>query len=152
VSVLDRDALLAVLPHRPPFLMLDRVLALEPGRRILACKQVRADEPLGMDAARGVAVFPLELVIEAVGQAAMVLVTYGRPPDPARVPLFAGCDCTFFAGPVEVGRRLEVEATIEKALSVGALVAGRARVDGRLLATMTLRAGFGALPSAGRPA
>jgi 3-hydroxymyristoyl/3-hydroxydecanoyl-(acyl carrier protein) dehydratase len=140
-SSITTTEIMRVVPHRHPFLLIDRVVELEPGKRVRGFKNVSAGEALVGDTLVGPCVFPRLLVIEAVGQAALVLVTYGLELDAASVPLFVGCDYEFHSD-VESGSRLELEAEIVKVISTGAIITGKASVESRLIAEMRLTATF----------
>lgn len=132
--------ILRVVPHRPPFCMLDVVVELEPGRRVRAFKNVSRGDPLGTSAASGAAVLPSEMLIEAVGQAALLLITCSTAEQRGIVPLFVGCDADFH-DEVPAPCRLEIEAVLEKLVSRAAIVVGRVLVDARVVAEMRLSAG-----------
>jgi 3-hydroxyacyl-[acyl-carrier-protein] dehydratase len=138
---LDLADIMRFVPHRYPFAMLDRIVALEPGKRVVAHKNVSRGDPLGVNPRTGARVLPPEMLIETVGQAAMVLVLATVGLDRKIVPLFVGCEGEFHdeVGP---GCRLEVEATLEKVISNAAIVSGRATVGDRLVAELRLTAGL----------
>jgi 3-hydroxyacyl-[acyl-carrier-protein] dehydratase len=105
---------LAHLPQRYPLLMVDRVLACEPGKRILALKNVSANEPHFAGHFPGRPVMPGVLILEAMAQAAGILVfrTLASRPDPDSVYYYAGIDRARFKRPVVPGDRLEIEVLI----------------------------------------
>jgi 3-hydroxyacyl-[acyl-carrier-protein] dehydratase len=133
---MDVHEVLAHLPQRFPFLMVDRVLECEPGRRILALKNVSVNEPYFPGHFPRWPVMPGVLILEAMAQAAGILVfrTQGNRPDADSVYYYAGIDKARFKRPVVPGDRLEVE--------VGILACRRgiwkfscsARVDGAVVA------------------
>jgi 3-hydroxyacyl-[acyl-carrier-protein] dehydratase len=135
---IDSAAILRLLPHRHPFVLVDRVVELGDDY-IIAYKNVSRGDPLGIDPATRAPILPRPMVIEAVGQAALCLVAHRRPAGSEALPLFVGCDCTF-EGDVPAGCRLDLEARIEKAISRAAIVVGRASVRGRTVAEMRLSA------------
>jgi 3-hydroxyacyl-[acyl-carrier-protein] dehydratase len=102
------------LPHRYPFLLIDRVLSLEPGKRIVAIKNVTVNEPFFPGHFPHFAVMPGVLVVEAMAQAAAVLSlkSLGHKNDGKWVYYFVGIDGARFKRPVTPGDqlRLEVEA------------------------------------------
>jgi 3-hydroxyacyl-[acyl-carrier-protein] dehydratase len=105
---------LQYLPQRYPLLMIDRVLECEPGKRILALKNVTNNEPHFSGHFPGRPIMPGVLILEAMAQAAGILVfrTRGDKPDANTVYYYAGIDEARFKKPVVPGDRLEIEATI----------------------------------------
>jgi 3-hydroxyacyl-[acyl-carrier-protein] dehydratase len=102
------------LPQRFPILMIDRVLECEPGKRILALKNVSANEPYFPGHFPHRPVMPGVLILEAMAQAAGILVfrTLGTKPDDKSVYYYAGIDNARFKRPVEPGDQLRVEVLI----------------------------------------
>jgi 3-hydroxyacyl-[acyl-carrier-protein] dehydratase len=113
VSALDTEQIQALIPHRPPFLLLDRVVDVEPGKRIVAVKEVSLDTDLFL---RGhfpaYPVMPGVLIVEALAQAGAVLVMHDRT-HAGKIPYFARIDNCRFRQQVRPGDtlRLEVEVT-----------------------------------------
>ena len=105
---------LAHLPQRFPILMIDRVLECEPGKRILALKNVSANEPYFPGHFPHRPVMPGVLILEAMAQAAGILVfrTLGTKPDEKSVYYYAGIDNARFKRPVEPGDQLRIEVVI----------------------------------------
>lgn len=112
---MDIHAVLEHLPQRYPFIMIDRVLECEPGKRILALKNVTANEPHFPGHFPSRPVMPGVLILEAMAQAAGILVfrTQGQKPDEKSVYYYAGIDNARFKRPVEPGDQLLVEVVIE---------------------------------------
>ena len=111
---MDIHEVLAHLPHRFPILMIDRVLECEPGKRILALKNVSANEPYFPGHFPHRPVMPGVLILEAMAQAAGILVfrTLGTKPDDKSVYYYAGIDNARFKRPVEPGDQLIIAVTI----------------------------------------
>ena len=105
---------LAHLPQRFPILMIDRVLECEPGKRILALKNVSANEPYFPGHFPHRPLMPGVLILEAMAQAAGILVfrTLGTRPDEKSVYYYAGIDNARFKRPVEPGDQLRIEVVI----------------------------------------
>ena len=111
---MDIHQVLSHLPQRYPILMIDRVLECEPGKRILALKNVSANEPYFPGHFPHRPVMPGVLILEAMAQAAGILVfrTLGSKPDDKSVYYYAGIDNARFKRPVEPGDQLMIEVTI----------------------------------------
>jgi 3-hydroxyacyl-[acyl-carrier-protein] dehydratase len=111
---MDIHAVLEHLPQRYPLLMIDRVLECEPGKRILALKNVSANEPYFPGHFPQRPVMPGVLILESMAQAAGILVfrTLGAKPDEKSVYYYAGIDNARFKRPVEPGDQLLVEVLI----------------------------------------
>ena len=134
---LDRAGIEAILPHREPFLLIDEVLELVPGERVVARKQVRGDEWYFRGHFPGRPVMPGVLIVEAMAQTGAVAVL-SEEENRGRIALFAGIDDTRFKRIVEPGDELQLECTLEQVR--GPIGKGRARatVDGQLAARGTL--------------
>ena len=111
---MDIHQVLAHLPQRYPILMIDRVLECEPGKRIVALKNVSANEPYFPGHFPSRPVMPGVLILEAMAQAAAILVfrTLGTKPDENSVYYYAGIDNARFKRPVEPGDQLMIEVSI----------------------------------------
>lgn len=111
---LDIDEILECLPHRYPFLLLDRVDELVPGKRVLARKNVSANEPYMQGHFPGHPIMPGVLVVEALAQACCVLAvkTRGRKPAQGFLQYLAGLDDVRFKRPVRPGDLLRLQGAI----------------------------------------
>ena len=134
---LDRAAIEAILPHREPFLLIDEVLELEPGERVVARKRVRANEWYLRGHFPGRPVMPGVLIVEAMAQTGAVAVL-SEEENRGRLALFAGIDDTRFKRIVEPGDELELECTLEQVRGPVGKGKARATVDGQLAARGTL--------------
>ena len=114
MSEMNAQEVLDYLPQRYPLLMIDRVLACEPGKRIVALKNVTSNEPHFTGHFPGRPIMPGVLILEAMAQAAGILVfrTQGEKPSANTVYYYAGIDQARFKRPVVPGDRLEIEAVI----------------------------------------
>ena len=114
---MDINEILQYLPHRYPFLLVDRVLEIEPGKRILALKNVTMNEPFFPGHFPHHPVMPGVLIIEAMAQAAALLSfkSTGVKPDENSVVYFAGIDNVRFKRPVVPGDQLLFDMTITHA-------------------------------------
>jgi 3-hydroxyacyl-[acyl-carrier-protein] dehydratase len=134
---LDRAAIEAILPHREPFLLIDEVLELEPGERVVALKHVREDEWYLRGHFPGRPVMPGVLIVEAMAQTGAVAVL-SEEENRGRLALFAGIDDTRFKRIVEPGDVLQLECTLEQVRGPIGKGKARATVDGQLAARGTL--------------
>ncbi len=115
--MMDIHQILKQLPHRYPFLLVDRVLSIETGKRIVALKNVTMNEPFFTGHFPHRPVMPGVLILEAMAQAAALLSfdTQGVTPDDKTVYYFAGIDGARFKRPVEPGDQLTLDVTLERA-------------------------------------
>lgn len=129
---------MAIIPHRYPILMVDRVLEMEPGKRVVAIKNVSANEPVFQGHYPGNPIFPGVLILEAMAQAGGVALM-SQPEFAGKVPLFAGVDECKFKRPVVPGDQLRLEVEIvamKRGLGIGK---GRALVGDELKAEATIK-------------
>jgi 3-hydroxyacyl-[acyl-carrier-protein] dehydratase len=114
--MMDIHQILKKLPHRYPFLMIDRVLELEKGKRIKALKNVTINEPFFTGHFPHRPVMPGVLMLEAMAQAAALLAfdATGVELDDKTVYYFAGIDAARFKRPVEPGDQLVMEVLLER--------------------------------------
>lgn len=112
MSSMDIRQVLEYLPHRYPFLLIDRVVSCEPGKKIIALKNVSINEPFFTGHFPHHPVMPGVLIIEALAQAAAILSfrTMNEKPDPKTVYYFVGIDHARFKRPVGPGDTLMLEA------------------------------------------
>jgi 3-hydroxyacyl-[acyl-carrier-protein] dehydratase len=134
---LGRTEIEAILPHREPFLLIDEVLELEPGKRVVARKAVRADEWYLAGHFPGRPVMPGVLIVEAMAQTGAVAVLSDAE-NRGKLALFAGIDNVRFKRIVEPGDELELSCELERVRGPIGRGAAEARVDGELAARGTL--------------
>ena len=132
-----REAIEEILPHREPFLLIDEVLELKPGERVVARKHVREDEWYFRGHFPGRPVMPGVLIVEAMAQTGAVAVL-SEEENRGRIALFAGIDDTRFKRIVEPGDELRLECTLEQVRGPIGKGKARATVDGELAARGTL--------------
>jgi 3-hydroxyacyl-[acyl-carrier-protein] dehydratase len=132
---LDINGILKVMPHRYPFLLIDRVLELEPGVRIAALKNVTINEPHFQGHFPEQPVMPGVLMIEALAQAAAVLTYVSMKTSFSAGTLFyfAGIDGARFKRPVGPGDQLRLEVSMDRVKRGIGKFTGRALVDGELV-------------------
>ena len=131
---MDIHAVLAQLPHRYPFLLVDRVVEMEPGRRIVAIKNVTINEPFFPGHFPGAPVMPGVLIIEALAQAGAVLLLHDMPDREKRLVFFTGIDEARFRRTVVPGDQLRLTMEVLKLRSRTCKMRGVAEVDGQLAA------------------
>ena len=130
----DIEKILKFLPHRYPFLLVDRVLELEKGKSIVAIKNVTYNEPYFQGHFPHVKIMPGVLVAESIAQAGGILL-YHSIPDPEKVLVFLSMiKNAKFRKPVVPGDQLRIEAEILKLKSKFCYVKGSAYVDGESVA------------------
>ncbi len=133
--MMDIHEILKRLPHRYPFLMVDRVVAMEKGKSIQALKNVSINEPFFNGHFPHRPVMPGVLMLEAMAQAAALLAfdTLGTAPDDKTVYYFAGIDGARFKRPVEPGDQLIMDVELLRLKSGIFKFKGVTRVDGHVV-------------------
>ncbi len=137
MSVMDINKVLSLLPHRYPFLLIDRVLEFEKNHRLLAIKNVTYNEPFFNGHFPIRPVMPGVLIVEAMAQATGLLAMESNPETNTEtsIYLFVGIDKARFKRPVEPGDQLEIEV-FQKGMKRGiGIFSGTAKVDGKIAAT-----------------
>lgn len=137
---IDITEILRYLPHRYPFLLIDRITEIEHDKRILALKNVTINEPFFQGHFPHVPVMPGVLVLEAMAQAAGILsfASMGRYSDSNSVYYFAGIDSARFKRPVSPGDQLLLDVQITRKSRLVWKFHGAATVDGQLVAEADL--------------
>jgi len=137
---MDIHEILRRLPHRYPIILVDRVLEIEPGKRIAALKNVSINEPVFMGHFPHYPVMPGVLIIEALAQAAAILsfVTFDKRADRNSVYYFAGIDNARFKRPVGPGDQLRLEVELQREMRGIGKFGARALVDGQVVAEADL--------------
>ena len=137
---LDIKAIEKILPHRYPILLVDRVTEIEPGERLVAYKNVSINEPFFQGHFPGNPVMPGVLIVEAMAQAAVILMSDGEESD--LIPLFMGIDKARFRRQVVPGDQLQLEVTIGQKRRNICKGMGKATVGGEVSAEAELMAMF----------
>jgi 3-hydroxyacyl-[acyl-carrier-protein] dehydratase len=135
--VLDVEAIQGILPHRPPFLLVDRVVALEPGVRLVAWKGVTMNEPFFAGHFPGKPVMPGVLILEALAQACALLAVKSMGPGEDvndKITFLMSIDGAKFRRPVVPGDRLELSVEVVKRKGSIWRQKGTALVDGKVVA------------------
>jgi len=144
MKTFDIAKILEFLPHRYPFVLIDRVAELESGQKIKALKNVTFNEPYFQGHFPGEPIMPGVLIIEAMGQAGAVLVTESRGMEGQGISMyFMGLDKVRFRKPVVPGDQLILDVSILKMREKVVKLAATATVDGQLVAEAELLAAFG---------
>jgi len=143
-SVFGIQEIMGLLPHRYPFIMIDRILELIPGEKVIALKNVTINEPFFQGHFPGNPIMPGVLIIEAMGQAGAVLAAKSLEKELyGAVIYFMGMDKVKFRKPVVPGDQVVFELTFLKQRAKVFKMAGIARVDGNVVAEAELMASFG---------
>ena len=109
-AVLDIKQIQKLVPHRYPFLLIDRVIERVPGERVVALKNVTINEPFFQGHFPGQPVMPGVLIVEAIAQTALILISDDAAED--KIPLFMGIDKARFRRQVVPGDQLKIEVTL----------------------------------------
>ena len=134
--ILDVEGIQKLLPHRPPFLLVDRVVEFEANRRLVALKGVTMNEPFFQGHFPGAPVMPGVLILEALAQAAALLAVLSLTPGEAdgKLTYLMGIDAARFRRPVVPGDRLELVVEVTKQKGAVWKQRAEARVDGQVVA------------------
>src|SRR5215831_5904962 len=133
MPILDINEIRAILPHRYPFLLVDRIVEMD-SERIVGIKNVTANEPFFNGHFPDFPVMPGVLIVEAMAQAAGVLVLKTIEDRDSKLVLLVAIENARFRKPVVPGDTLRLEMTVLKRKASVAKMAGRATVDGQLVA------------------
>ena len=140
MNSMDIHRILECLPHRYPFLLVDRVMSCDPGKRIVAIKNVTINEPFFAGHFPHHPVMPGVLIIEALAQAAAILAlkTGDQKADDTSIYYFAGIDNARFKKPVTPGDTLELNVEVKRVTRGIWCFSAHARVAGQLVAEADL--------------
>lgn len=131
--MINIEGILQVLPHRYPFLLVDRVLSMEPGKSIAALKNVTYNEPFFQGHFPGIRIMPGVLIVEAIAQAGGILIYHTVPNPETKFVLLAKIENARFRKPVIPGDQLRLEAELVKLKSKFLQLHGRALVEGEIV-------------------
>jgi 3-hydroxyacyl-[acyl-carrier-protein] dehydratase len=129
---LEIEDIKAILPHRHPFLLVDRILELEEDKRVVGLKNVSADDRYFIAGPGGRPVLPASILTEAMAQTGAVLIL-SKPENRARLIYFMGIDRVRYRRPVVAGDAVMLEANVVRLRAKMGSLRGVARVDGRVV-------------------
>jgi 3-hydroxyacyl-[acyl-carrier-protein] dehydratase len=135
---LDIRQIMSILPHRYPFLLIDRVLESRSKKRIVAIKNVTINEPFFQGHFPDYAIMPGVLMVEAIAQAGGVLLLPEVPDHENKLLVFSGIDRARFRRPVTPGDQLRIEVDVLNWRPLAARLEGKVYVEGKLVCEATL--------------
>jgi len=133
-TVLEIDEIMKVLPHRYPFLLVDRVLEIEEGKRIVGVKNVTINEPFFQGHFPGHPIMPGVLIIEAMAQVGGMLLMGAVPDHENKVVYFTSLNNVKWRRPVKPGDQLRFELELLQVRGMMCKMSGIAKVDGQVVA------------------
>ena len=128
----------SILPHRYPILLVDRVLEIEPGKRIVAIKNVTINEEFFLGHFPGHPVMPGVLLLEALAQAGGILLLHDMPDRESKLLYFTGIEKARFRRPVVPGDQVRLEIEVLNLRQRACRLEARALVEGKLAAEAIL--------------
>ena len=134
---LDYTAIERILPHRYPFLLVDRVTELEPDRRIVGIKNVSQGERYLWKGPEERPVLPATILTEAVAQVGAILIL-SKPENREKLIVFMGIERVRYRRPVHPGDVVEIEAVVKRLRSRMGSLSGAARVNGQVVCEGTM--------------
>ena len=132
--MMDIQQILEILPHRYPFLLVDRILEIEPRRRAVGLKNVTFNDPFFQGHFPGRPIMPGVLILEAMAQVGGVLLLHDVPDRHRKLVYFTGIDSAKFRRPVVPGDQIRFEIEILKLRATACKLRGVAYVEGQLVA------------------
>jgi 3-hydroxyacyl-[acyl-carrier-protein] dehydratase len=135
---LDIRQIMAILPHRYPFLLIDRVVELSSKKRIVAIKNVTINEQFFQGHFPEYAIMPGVLMVEAIAQAGGVLLLPEVPEHETKLLVFSGIDRARFRRPVVPGDQLRIEVDVLNWRPLAARLLGKVLVEGKLACEATI--------------
>jgi 3-hydroxyacyl-[acyl-carrier-protein] dehydratase len=137
-AVLDIKAIQDILPHRYPFLLIDRVVEMVPGKRLVALKNATVNEPFFQGHFPGYPIMPGVLIVEAMAQAGGTLLLSEIEDRASKLMVFTGVDRARFRRPVVPGDQLRIEVEVLGWRRNAARMQGTVFVDGKKVCEATL--------------
>jgi 3-hydroxyacyl-[acyl-carrier-protein] dehydratase len=140
---LDYAAIEKILPHRYPFLLVDRITALEVDKRIVGIKNISSNERyLSQPADAGRPALPPTILTEAVAQVGAIMIL-AKPENREKLIFFMGIEHVRFRRPVHPGDVVEIEVIAKRLRTRMGVLAGEARVDGKVVVEGTMTFALG---------
>jgi len=139
---LDYAAIEPILPHRYPFLLVDRVTDFEPDRRIVGIKNVSLNERYLWHDEQGPPVLPPTILTEAIAQVGAILIL-AKPENKEKLIFFMGIDRVRYRRAVHPGDTVEIEAVVKRLRSRMGVLSGAARVNGKVVCDGTMTFALG---------
>jgi len=139
---LDYAAIERILPHRYPFLLVDRVTDFEPDRRIVGVKNVSLNERYLWHDEQGPPVLPPTILTEAIAQVGAILIL-AKPENREKLIFFMGIERVRYRRPVHPGDTVEIEAVVKRLRSRMGVLSGAARVNGIVVCEGTMTFALG---------
>ncbi len=136
--IIDIQQIMRLLPHRYPFLLIDRVIEVEPRQRIVAIKNVTVNEPHFQGHFPDYPLMPGVLIVEAIAQAGGVLLLDEIPDREGKLMVFTGIDGVKFRRPVTPGDQLRIEVNVLQWRSRAVKMQGTVTVDGKIACEATV--------------
>ena len=137
-TTLDITEIMAILPHRYPFLLIDRVIEMEPRVRIVAIKNVTMNEPHFAGHFPDYPIMPGVLMIEAIAQTGGALLLTEIPDRESKLMVFTGIEAARFRRPVTPGDQLRIEVTVVNWRTRVVKMAGVITVEGKVVCDATV--------------
>ena len=148
---LDYPAIERILPHRYPFLLVDRITELEPDKRIVGIKNVSLNEQYLSQARGERPALPPTILTEAVAQVGAILIL-SKPENREKLIFFMGIERVRYRRPVYPGDVVEIEARVKRLRSRMGQLDGFARVDGKVVVSGTMTFALGPRQNTAEPA
>ena len=141
-TTMDIVEIMAILPHRYPFLLIDRVIDMEPKKRLVAIKNVTANEPQFTGHFPDYPIMPGVMTVESMAQAAaaLLLTEFSAEERAAKLMVFTGIEAARFRKPVVPGDQVRIEVTVLNWRSTMVKMKGECTVDGKLVSDATFTA------------
>ena len=134
----DIQEIMGFLPHRYPLLLIDRIIEFDPGKRVVALKNVTMNEQFFQGHFPDYPIMPGVLVVEAMAQAGCILLLHEVADREKKLVLFSGIENAKFRRPITPGDQLRLEIDVLSFRSRGGRMEGKAYVDGKLACEATL--------------
>src|SRR5438046_8003816 len=139
---LDYAAIEKILPHRYPFLLVDRITEIDVDKRIVGIKNVTLNERYLAHRVGEGSVLPPTMLTEAIAQVGAILIL-AKPENRQRLPFFAGIERVRYRRPVQAGDVVVIEAVVKRLRSRMGVLHGVARVDGKIAVEGTMTFALG---------